>query len=104
MSPDTIQQLQRLRGEVLQELVGLSEYMANDEGTSYELLLTLARNTGDQQLLDKAFAKIKTLEDPKQKSDALLALLDEVELGLSTPSSNDQPSPTDEPSVSEPQQ
>lgn len=74
--------LQDLRANVLNELVGLSEYMADDQEVSYELLITLARNTGRDDLLQKAFQKIQKIEDPKQKADALIDLLDEIEIRL----------------------
>lgn len=72
--------LQTLRNNVLQELTGLTDYLATDDQTSYDLLIVLARNTGNALLLEKAFTKIQAIEDPKLKSDALVELLDEVEI------------------------
>lgn len=74
--------LSALRENVLKELVQMSSYIAEDIDAGYELLLILARNTGDQSLLEKAFIKIQALEDPREKSDALVDLLDEIEASL----------------------
>lgn len=83
MTPETATKLRDLRANVLQELVGLSDQMVDDEDVSYDILLTLARTSGNQLLLEKAFRKIQAIEDPKQKSDALLDLMDEIEAELS---------------------
>jgi hypothetical protein len=74
--------LQGLRGDVLNGLVAVSDSFADDDSVSYELLISLARNTGNKKLLGRAFDRIKTIEDPKQRGDAMLALLDEIELSL----------------------
>ncbi len=82
MNEEEKQRLQALRDSVLDELGGMGDYFANSEEVSYEVLLTLARNTGNTALLDKTFEKIKAIDDPEQKSNALLELLDEVEVTL----------------------
>lgn len=84
-------QLEGLRTEVLKGLVEVSDYMASDKDTSYDVLLMLARTTQNTSLLSKAFEKVKEIEDQKQRGDAMLDLLDEIELTLANAYSPESP-------------
>lgn len=84
MNSDQNTNLQKLRGDILNELVGLKDYLIQSNDVSYEMILTLVRATGDSSLLELAFKKAQQIEDARQKADALIDILDEVEVSLSS--------------------
>lgn len=74
--------LQELRTKVLDSLVAVSDSFADDENVGYDVLIALARSTGNSKLWGRAYEKAMSIEDPKQRGDAMLVLLDEIELSL----------------------
>lgn len=82
MPDDQHDKLQQLHTSVINELLTLTDHMADDDDVSYQLLINLARTTDNPTLLYKAFEKVKKMEDPKNKTDALLEVLDEIEVQL----------------------
>lgn len=93
-------QLEEYRARVLEQLTGMSDYLIGRDDIDVDTIITLARSTGDITLLDKALEKVKTMEDQQGKSEALLALLDEIEYemadGVDSPSQTESSGSTDE--------
>lgn len=76
--------LKELKSSILRRLTELSSYIADSNDISYELLIALAQDTGDMNLLRKAFQKIEQIEDNHDKVTGLVDLLDAVELRVNS--------------------
>ncbi|MDB5166128.1 MAG: hypothetical protein JWM37_200 [Candidatus Saccharibacteria bacterium] len=82
MASDNLEQLTQLRQQVLNELLSYSDQLATSEDVSYDTLLSIAHMTEDAHLLPKVLEKIHELTDEDTKANALLELLNEVELQM----------------------
>lgn len=74
--------LEALRANILDSLSSMADLLADSDDVSLEALMAIARSTGNVQILEKVLQKTQSLEDSSDKADALLGLLDEVELRL----------------------
>ncbi|HVX58845.1 MAG TPA: hypothetical protein VG964_03905 [Candidatus Saccharimonadales bacterium] len=91
------QDLQALRSNILEQLVGMSDVLLDSDSTGYEALIALSRSTGNIDFLKKAFQKIDSQESGQEKADALLDLLEEVDFLLSRPAQpEEEPQETDD--------
>lgn len=94
---DQRQLLEELKGQTLQSLSSMSAYLANDESLSYDMLIVLARNTGNVSLLQTALKKVQAIEDERQRSDGLLAVLSAIEESIGDLGQSQQPpAPTED--------
>ncbi|MEO8691153.1 MAG: hypothetical protein ABI397_00020 [Candidatus Saccharimonas sp.] len=76
---EKLTKLEEYRAQALEQLTGMSDYLISRDDIDVDTIITLARSTGDITLLGRALEKVKTMEDQQAKSEALLALLDEIE-------------------------
>lgn len=82
MQDETAKQLQSLKNQALETLAGMADQLADNDDVGIEGLLAIVHNTGRVELLGKILEKAKNLPDPSQKAQALLDLVDEIELQL----------------------
>lgn len=80
--------LEQLKSQIISSLSGLSSEMTENDDIGYEAFMVLAQATGRPEFLQKAFNKITQIEDSSAKTNALIELLGEVELQMSTPGQN----------------
>lgn len=95
MDDQRLQQLEEYRAQALEKLASMGEYLINSEDIDYQAVISLARSTKDANLLGKALDKINNIEDQRERSEALLFFLDEVEYEIA-----DDPSVSAQPKVS----
>lgn len=79
MQDEARQKLENLRTQVLNELLPLVEQSTIDPAQKFDLLITLARSTGDPDRFEQAFQAAKSLESIDDKAGALFDLLDAME-------------------------
>ena len=79
MDDQRLQQLEEYRAQALEKLASMGEYLTSSEDIDYQTIISLARSTKDANLLGKALDKINAIEDQRERSEALLSFLDEVE-------------------------
>jgi len=92
MNDQRLQQLEEYRAQALEKLASMGEYLINSEDIDYQAIISLARSTKDANLLGKALDKINSIEDQRERSEALLLFLDEVEYEIADdPSVSGQP-------------
>lgn len=101
MDDQRLHQLEEYRAQAIEKLAGMGEYLINSEDVDYQAIISLARSTNDVNLLGKALDKINSIEDPRERSEALLLFLDEVEYEIASNPSvtgqlKDQGNDTDE--------
>ncbi len=78
--------LQKLKTQVLDELISLTDEGSLDPVDRYELVMTQYVSSGDVSLLEKAHGAAKEIEDPAQKGSALMQILEEIEIAQAEPS------------------
>ena len=71
---------QSLRTKALNELVPLVDQLDASPQRKFEMFITAARISDDQSLLEKAFEAARKIENPSEKADALLDILNEASL------------------------
>lgn len=79
---DSNQALTELRQEAISTLIPLIDQINGAPDKKFELLITAARSAGDTQLLKKALESAKQLEGDDQKAEAVLDVLNEINLNL----------------------
>ena len=79
MDDQRLQQLEEYRAQALEKLASMGDYLINSEDVDYQAIISLARSTKDVNLLGKALDKINSIEDQRERSEALLLFLDAVE-------------------------
>ena len=92
------QKLEDLKSKILGDLTAMSDQLVDNDDVGFEALLALGRSTGNVNFLEKALKKAETMDDSLSKSDALLDLLDEVEIGLRQPPEPEADQSEEEPS------
>ena len=75
----TIEKLEGLRGRVLDDIMSMADKIVGNGEADLEVLLTISRNTGNVELLVKAFEKCQTIDDSAGKTEALITILGEIE-------------------------
>ncbi len=79
MQDNTLQKFDELRSQILNELVPLIDHTSGDPAQKYNLLLAVARSSGEPERFMQAFEAAKKLETPDDKAAAYLDLLDVME-------------------------
>ncbi len=74
-----IEKLEGLRGRVLDDIMSMADEIVGNGEADLDVLLTISRNTGNVELLVKAFEKCQTIEDSASKTEALITILGEIE-------------------------
>lgn len=82
MDSESKKTLEDLREQIIDSLGSLTDVIVNDDSMDYSSLLAIARTSGRTNLLPVAYQKILKIEDPKEKSAALVELLDSVDMEL----------------------
>lgn len=72
--------LQNLKQELLDELAKLTDESGIDPLDKFDVIMSRYMVTGDENLLSQAIEVAKTIEDPKERGNAMMQLLDEVDL------------------------
>lgn len=72
--------LQKLKDEVLDELITLTDEADLNPADKFDLLMTQYINSGDVQLLRKAYEAAQAIEDKTDKGNALMQLVSEIEI------------------------
>lgn len=79
---ETQQKLEALRSSILSDLKPLIESAGFTNEQKFNLLLASAKATGSAQDLEAAQTTALTIDDPSTKADALLELLEEIDIQL----------------------
>lgn len=96
MAPNDEQaKLEALRTKILDNLSSMGDTLASSDDVSLEALMAIAHSTGNVTILEKALQKVQDIENGSDKADALLGLLDEVELRLSEQEIGEEEQPSD---------
>ncbi len=72
--------LTKLKNEVLDELIKVTDEEGLEPQEKFELLLSRYVNDGDQALLSDALTAAKAIEDVTVKGQALMQLLEEIDI------------------------
>ncbi len=72
--------LSKLKNEVLDELIKVTDEEGLEPQEKFEFLLTRYINDGDQSLLAEALVVAKSIEDTTAKGQALMQLLEEIDI------------------------
>ena len=78
-----MEQLEELRQKILESVVPLIIDSADTGSDKFSLILRLIQSgNADQTMFDRAYKSASTIEDSGERLNALMALLDEVEIDL----------------------
>ena len=75
--------LQNLKNELLDELIKITDETGVDPIDRFDIVMGRYMNTGETDLLAQATSIAKTIEDPKDRGNAMMQLLDEIDLAQS---------------------
>lgn len=81
--------LQNLKNELLDELIKITDETGVDPIDRFDIVMSRYLNTGETDLLTQATSIAKTIEDPKDRGNAMMQLLDEIDLAQSEANSQD---------------
>ena len=92
MTPqESVDKLEAIREQILNNLTGMTDQLVDDNNLGFDALVAIARATGKVDMLEKALKKCEAIEDPLDKTNALLELLNEVEVRLAVDTSEVEP-------------
>ena len=77
-----LETLNGLRGQVLDSLTGMTDQLVGDDSMGFDALIAIARSTGRSEFLVKAYEQCQKMPDSPDKANALLDLLDEIEVHM----------------------
>lgn len=85
--------LTNLKNQILDDLIGLIDEEGIEPAERFDLLLTRYLSAGDASLLQKAYEAAKSIEDSSARGNALMQLLEEVNIAQAEPA--EQPAQTE---------
>src|SRR5437870_1629074 len=94
MNQDELKKIQDLRSKVVAGLSSLADQITDDSSVGFDALFAIAQNSDGTELLEKALKKAETIEDPDERADAYLSLLNEMDIRLEA--NNAQPEIADD--------
>jgi hypothetical protein len=80
-----------LKDDILNSLAAVSDQIINADNLDFETILVLARSTENTNILRAAVEKAKKIEDPVDRLNASLAVIDEIDFQLSKASGTEHP-------------
>jgi hypothetical protein len=80
----------KLRDDIMDQLLKVSDSLVEGEEAKFNVLMLMAQNSNDKELLKRAFKAAVSLEDRQQRADALMTVLDEVEIRINSDGVNNE--------------
>lgn len=79
---DDLKSLNELKEKIINELTGLTENVDLPAEQRFNIMLSAAALRGEHHLFSKAYEAAAAIEDPSAKMDALLDLLEEIDIQI----------------------
>ncbi len=81
-SDNKVQKLEEIRKHALEALAPLAEELDETPERKFEILMTAARFSDDENLLDKTLQVVMSMPDGATKAEALMDVINEVNFRL----------------------